>query len=72
MELLDQPGENGDAARTENMTKYICKVCGYIYDPAFGDPDNGIAVGTDFKDFPDDWVCPVCGAPKEMFEAMKS
>jgi len=50
------------------MDKYVCTVCGYIYDPALGDPDSGIAAGTAFKDLPDDWVCPVCGAAKDQFE----
>lgn len=50
--------------------KFRCKVCGYIYDPSLGDPDNGIESGTEFKDLPDDWVCPPCGAPKNMFEPL--
>ena len=50
--------------------KYVCSVCGYIYDPAVGDPDGGIAPGTAFADIPDDWVCPVCGASKKEFEKM--
>ncbi|MBQ6157797.1 MAG: rubredoxin [Thermoguttaceae bacterium] len=49
------------------MDKYICEPCGYIYDPAAGDPDSGIAPGTPFEDLPDDWVCPVCGVVKDMF-----
>jgi rubredoxin len=49
------------------MDKYVCEVCGYVYDPAEGDPDNNIAQGTDFKDLPEDWVCPLCGAGKEDF-----
>ena len=48
--------------------KYKCTVCGYIYDPATGDPDSGIKPGTLFKDIPDDWVCPTCGADKSAFE----
>lgn len=48
--------------------KYVCTSCGYIYDPAKGDPDNGIDAGTEFKDLPEDWVCPVCGVGKDMFE----
>ena len=52
------------------MTKYECTVCGYIYDPAEGDPDNDVAPGTAFKDVSDDWVCPLCGASKDMFEAV--
>ena len=50
------------------MKKYECTVCGYLYDPAGGDPDNGVAPGTTFEDLPDDWVCPVCGVGKEDFE----
>lgn len=50
------------------MKKYVCTVCGYIYDPEKGDPDGGIKPGTPFEDIPDDWVCPVCGAEKSMFE----
>ncbi|MDY6970111.1 MAG: rubredoxin [Spirochaetota bacterium] len=47
---------------------YRCTVCGYIYDPVKGDPDNGIAPGTRFEDIPEDWVCPVCGAGKDAFK----
>lgn len=50
------------------MSKYRCTICGYIYDPETGDPDSGVARGTLFEDIPDSWVCPVCGAPKDMFE----
>ena len=50
------------------MDKYVCKVCGYVYDPKKGDPENGIKPGTKFEDLPDDWVCPICGAGKEEFE----
>ena len=50
--------------------KYECGICGYIYDPAKGDPDNGIAPGTPFEELPDDWECPVCGAPKEEFHPL--
>ncbi len=50
------------------MDKYRCKVCGYIYDPALGDPDSGIKPGTAFADVPADWICPECGAPKTEFE----
>jgi len=54
--------------RSQQMKKYICTVCGYVYDPAVGDPDNGIEAGTAFEDLPDDWLCPVCGAGKDDFE----
>ena len=50
------------------MQKYRCTICNYIYDPAIGDPDNGIAAGTPFEKIPDSWVCPVCGAGKADFE----
>ncbi len=50
------------------MDRYTCTICDYVYDPAVGDPDNGVPAGTKFQDLPDDWVCPVCGAPKEDFE----
>ncbi len=51
------------------MKKYTCTVCGYEYDPAVGDPDSGIQPGTSFEALPDTWVCPVCGASKDAFEA---
>ncbi len=50
------------------MKKYVCKVCGYIYDPADGDPGSNTKPGTAFEDLPDSWVCPICGAPKSEFE----
>lgn len=50
------------------MDKYKCLVCGYIYDPKAGDPDNGVAPGTRFEDLPDTWVCPECGVGKDQFE----
>jgi rubredoxin len=53
------------------MEKYICQVCGYIYDPSIGDPGNGIAPGTSFDDLPEDWVCPECGVGKEQFERLE-
>ncbi len=49
------------------MDKYVCDMCGYVYDPAEGDPDNGIDAGTAFEDLPDDWVCPMCGVGKDEF-----
>ena len=52
------------------MAKYQCGPCGYIYDPAVGDPDSGIAPGTAFEDLPEDWCCPICGVSKDMFEKM--
>lgn len=49
------------------MDKYVCDVCGYIYDPAVGDPDGKIPAGTAFSALPADWVCPMCGADKDSF-----
>jgi rubredoxin len=51
------------------MKKYTCTLCGYVYDPELGDPDNGVAAGTPFEKIPDSWVCPLCGADKSAFEA---
>ncbi len=56
------------SSKEDNMEKYVCSVCGYVYDPEAGDPDNGIDPGTSFKNLPDDWTCPVCGAAKDEFE----
>ena len=53
--------------RGMQMKKYVCNVCGYVYDPAEGDPDNGVAAGTAWEDVPEEWVCPLCSAPKEDF-----
>jgi flavin reductase (DIM6/NTAB) family NADH-FMN oxidoreductase RutF/rubredoxin len=66
---LQQPAEPTAESKTESakMDKYECTVCGYIYDPAEGDPDNGVKPGTRFEDVPADWVCPICGAPKDQF-----
>ena len=52
----------------QHMDKYECQVCGYIYDPAVGDPDSGVPPGTPFEKLPADWVCPVCGAGKDEFQ----
>jgi rubredoxin len=53
------------------MEKCMCRICGYVYDPAVGDPDNGVPAGTSFEKVPEDWFCPVCGAEKEQFEKEK-
>jgi len=50
------------------MKTWTCTICGYTYDPAVGDPDNGVAPGTPFEALPESWVCPVCGAAKSLFE----
>ncbi len=49
------------------MIKYVCSVCGYLYDQAKGDPEQGISPGTEWNDIHDDWVCPLCGATKAEF-----
>ena len=54
------------------MKKYICDVCGWIYDPEVGDPEGGIAPGTAFEDIPEDWVCPLCGVGKEDFSPVRN
>ena len=51
-----------------NMEKYVCNVCGYVYDPAKGEPDAGIAPGTKCEDVPEDFVCPLCGVGKDQFD----
>ncbi|MFO7967421.1 MAG: rubredoxin [Archaeoglobaceae archaeon] len=52
------------------MNRYECTVCGYVYDEEEGDPDSDVPPGTKFGDLPEDWICPVCGAPKEDFELL--
>lgn len=53
------------------MKKYVCDVCGYIYDPVVGDPESGIEPGTSFEDIPEDWVCPLCGVGKDEFSVVE-
>ena len=53
------------------MSKYVCDPCGYVYDPAQGDDNAGIKPGTPFKDLPDGWTCPLCGASKDQFDEVK-
>lgn len=48
--------------------RYVCTACGYIYDPAEGDPQSGVNPNTSFDELPDDWVCPICGVGKEYFD----
>jgi len=49
------------------MQKYVCDICGYMYDPKLGDPDHEINPGTAFEDLPDGWICPLCGVDKDEF-----
>jgi rubredoxin len=60
--------KNRQQKRRSRMDKYVCTVCGYVYDPEQGDPDNGVDPGTKWEDVPNDWECPVCGASKDDFE----
>ena len=53
------------------MGKFICDICGYIYEPGAGDPGNGVEPGTPFEDIPDAWVCPECGADKDNFSPLE-
>ncbi len=63
-----RPPEKAEEKKGDpSMKRYVCNVCGYIYDPEEGDPDSGVAPGTAFENLPDDWVCPVCGAEKDEF-----
>lgn len=60
---------SGDPGGSGGETdKYVCRVCGYVYDPEAGDPENNILPGTTFGELPEDWVCPICGAGKDAFE----
>lgn len=54
----------------ELSVRYICVSCGYIYDPAKGDPDSGVEPGTAFEDLPEDWVCPLCYVGKSQFDPL--
>lgn len=49
------------------MKRYVCEICGYVYDPEAGDPDGGVSPGTSFENLPGDWLCPECGADKDAF-----
>ena len=50
------------------MRHFVCKICGYVYEEAAGDPDNGVAPGTKWEDVPDTWLCNLCGVGKDEFE----
>jgi rubredoxin len=67
LEAINIGGQKED----KSMDRYECTICGYVYDPAEGDPENGINPGTAFEDLPDDWFCPECGAGKEDFEKLE-
>ena len=63
-----EEGDKKEVRKEARMARYKCTVCGYIYDPEEGDPDSGINPGTPFEEIPEDWVCPLCGVSKDMFE----
>jgi len=65
--IQDEP----KASPPAKARRYVCSLCGYVYDPEKGDPDSGIAPGTPFENIPDGWVCPVCGAERDKFEPEK-
>ena len=62
------PAQKPDAPAAALAARYVCTICGYIYDPEKGDPDGNVKPGTRFEDLPADWVCPICGAGKDKFE----
>ena len=65
---IDENEEIKEVKEVVKMDKYVCLVCGYVYDPEAGDPDSGIKAGTSFEELPEDWVCPICGAGKDEFK----
>lgn len=56
------------SVEVNTLKKYVCIICGYIYDEEAGDPDNGVAPGTKWENVPDEWVCPLCFVGKDQFE----
>lgn len=64
--LKEEPAAKQEQAAVAD--RYVCSICGYVYDPVKGDPDSDVAPGTRFEDLPDDWICPICGATKTAFE----
>jgi flavin reductase (DIM6/NTAB) family NADH-FMN oxidoreductase RutF/rubredoxin len=66
--IKEEPKKEEPKPAPKAAAKWECTVCGYVYDPAVGDPDGGIKPGTAFEDIPDDWTCPVCGASKSEFK----
>jgi len=69
--IAKKKSEGTSKQGAREMKKYKCLMCGYIYDPAVGDPDGDVEAGTAFEDLPDDWVCPECGVGKEEFEPVE-
>jgi rubredoxin len=67
----DVPGLPAFIATRSAMKKYMCLICGWIYDEAVGSPEDGIPPGTHWDDVPPNWTCPECGARKEDFEMIE-
>ena len=67
LEKMPEPIPVGDIENAEATGKYVCSICGYVYDPEAGDPDNGVEAGTKFEDLPEDWHCPRCKQSKDKF-----
>jgi rubredoxin len=70
--LAESPKEQRAPQQQDTAEKFVCSVCRYVYDPAKGDPDGGIAPGTPYEKIPDDWVCPICRVAKSMFRPVKA
>jgi len=68
---IPKKSETKSKQGVKNMKKYKCNLCGYVYDPTVGDPDNGVKPGTAFEDLPDDWICPECGTGKDEFDPVE-
>ncbi len=68
--IKEEPKAEEPKPAATQLARWECTVCGYVYDPAVGDPDGGIKPGTAFEDIPDDWTCPVCGAAKSEFKKL--
>lgn len=68
--IVDDAGRAGSAGRTAagSCRRFMCLVCGYVYDEERGDPSSNVAPGTRWEDLPDGWLCPECGAPKSEFD----
>ncbi len=68
--IFEEPSLKSEQPKQEakENSKYSCKICGYVYYPALGDPNSKIPAGTPFEKLPENWVCPICGAAKDQFE----
>lgn len=65
---VSRPSVESDVKTSDGKSKYMCQICGYIYNPAVGDETSGIAAGTAFEDLPSNWQCPVCKVSKDEFK----